>query len=122
MKSLTESEEVYWMLVLKIASGQEARFKELSAKLVASAQEEEGCLNYEWSLTADGGTCHIYERYADSAAVKLHGERSHALVGQLLAVSAPVSFGLFGAPDDDVKRELAGLNPVLLTPLGGFAR
>jgi quinol monooxygenase YgiN len=122
MKSLTNSEEVYWLLALKITPGQEAKFKELSAKLVESTKEEEGCLNYEWSLTPDGGTCHIYERYVDSAAIKIHGERSHVLVGQLMGVSTPVSFALYGAPDDEVKRDMAGLNPMLMKPLGGFGR
>ena len=122
MKILTESKEVYWLLVLKITPGQESEFKAISAKLVELTKSEAGALNYEWSLSEDGQVCHVYERYADSGAVKIHGQRSHDLVGQLLAVSTPVSFALYGAPDEEVKAMFAGLKPIFTKPLGGFGR
>ena len=122
MKSLTQSEEVYWLFTLKIRPGEEGLFRMVSAKLIASTEQETGCLNYEWSLTPDGGTCHIYERYVDSAAVKIHRQRNGEMVGELMKAATPVSFALYGAPDDEVKTMLAGRNPLFMAPLGGFAR
>jgi quinol monooxygenase YgiN len=122
MKSLTKSEEVYWVLMLKIHAGQEAEFRKTSAKLIASTEQESGCLNYEWSLSEDGATCHIYERYVDSAAVKIHRERNGAMVGELMKSATALSFTLYGSPSDEVKQLMAGRNPILMKPLGGFGR
>jgi quinol monooxygenase YgiN len=122
MKILTKSKEIYWVLVLKISASKEAEFKALSAKLIESTKEEAGALNYEWSLTEDGGTCHIYERYADSAAVKVHLQRSLELVAQIMTVATPQSFALYGASEAEVKAMFSDLNPVFTKPLGGFGR
>ncbi len=116
-----KSETIYWLLSLLIHPGHEARFKEISAQLIESTRAEAGTLNYEWTLSEDGGICHVYERYVDSAAIKLHLQRSAELVGQLLSVSTPQSFFIYGSPDEEVKKDLAGLKPVYMTPLGGFS-
>ena len=80
------------MIVLKIQSGREAAFKTVSDKLVESTQTEPGALSYEWSVSEDGGTCHIFERYADSQSVMLHLSRNAVLVGQLLKQATMVGF------------------------------
>jgi quinol monooxygenase YgiN len=122
MKTFTTSQDVYWLLALKINPGQAAEFKALSERLIESSQEEPGTLHYEWSLSEDGEVCHVHERFADSAAVKIHGQRSHELVGKLMTVSKPLSFALYGAPDAEVKQMFAAMNPLLTKPLGGFGR
>jgi hypothetical protein len=116
------SEIVYWLLALKINPGQETEFRTISAKLIESARQEPGCLNYEWTLSEDGQVCHIYERYADSAAVKLHSERNGSLVGQLFNFVTPLSFTIYGSPDEEVKRGLVDMQPVYMKALGGFSR
>jgi quinol monooxygenase YgiN len=40
--------------------------------MVESTKAEPGALNYEWFISEDGTSCHIYERYADSAAAMVH--------------------------------------------------
>jgi quinol monooxygenase YgiN len=122
MKSLTTTKEVYWVLALKINPTQESRFREISAQLVESTQGEVGCLNYEWSLSEDGGTCHVYERYVDSDAVRIHRQRSGAIVKQLMALVTRLSFTLYGSPDADLKQMLADRTPQIMQPLGGFGR
>jgi quinol monooxygenase YgiN len=65
--------EVSWMLELSLNPGHEAEFTALVTEIVAvTSTNEAGALTYEWSLSADGATCHIFERYADSAAVLTH--------------------------------------------------
>ena len=116
------SEIIYWVLVLKIHDGQTAAFKALSAELIASSQNEPGTLNYEWSLSEDGTSSHIYERYVNSAAIKAHIANNGDQVGRLFAMASPISMVIYGSPDDEVRRDLAGLNPVYMVPLGGFGR
>jgi quinol monooxygenase YgiN len=122
MKNLTMSEEVYWVVTLKINPGQEAKFKEIREQLIESTKSEAGTLSYEWSLSEDGGTCHIYERYVDSAAAKVHLERSAPLVGQFPTVATRLGFTIYGAPSDEVKQLLSSRGAVILKPLGGFSR
>ena len=122
MKRLTETKEVYWLFTLKVNPGQEEAFRKISAKLIASTQEETGAMNYEWSLSPDGSTCHIYERYVDSEAVKIHRQRNGELVKELMTTATAVSFALYGAPSDEVKALMAGRDPLFMQPLGGFAK
>ena len=64
---------VYWMLELDVQPGRENDLRVLMAEMVSATQaNESGALNYEWSTSADGKVCHIYQRYADSAAVMTH--------------------------------------------------
>ncbi len=116
------SEPIYWLLALQIEPGQLEFFKAICQKLVESTRLEEGVLNYEWSLSEDGNICHIYERYADSDAIKIHAERVAEDVGQLLQIATPISFVIYGKPDAEVKEMLADLNPTYLIPLAGFTR
>ena len=116
------SEIIYWVLAVRIHPGQQETFKAFSAELIESTRNEVDTLNYEWSLSGDGEVCHIYERYADSRAIMVHIERNGDTVGKLFAVSTPLSFVVYGAPQDEVKAALADLNPVYMTPLDGFSR
>ncbi len=116
------SKIIYWVLALQIHAGKEERFKALSAQLIESARQEPGTLNYEWSLSQDGAVCHIYERYIDSAAIAVHIERNGPLIGELFGLATPASFYVYGEPDEAIKSGLSDLNPVYLSPLGGFSR
>ena len=65
--------DVFWMPELSLKPGHEPEFTALMTEMVAATSANEaGALSYEWSLSADGATCHIFERYADSAAVMTH--------------------------------------------------
>lgn len=116
------SDIIYWVLAVKINAGQLEAFKTVSAQLIESTRNEPGTLNYEWTLSDDGEVCHIYERYINSAAIKIHIERNGDSVGKLFAIVTPVSFVVYSEPTDDVKALLADLHPVYMTPLGGFSR
>ncbi len=67
------SDHVYWMLELAIKDGQLETFKALMEEMVESTKANEpGALNYEWWINEAGTVCHLYERYADSAATLAH--------------------------------------------------
>ena len=116
--------DVSWMLELNVQRGREKDFTVLMNEMVtATRANEAGTLNYEWSTSADGCVCHIFERYVDSAAVMTHlatfGEK---FAGRFLEVLKPVRFVVYGSPSQDVKDALAGFNPVYMQPVGGFSR
>jgi quinol monooxygenase YgiN len=108
---------------LSIRPGRLEAFKALVKELVQATQARElGTLNYEYFISDDGTTCHIYERYADSAAVMAHmanfapfGERWAAAV-EITHVTA------YGAPSAEVKALLGSFDSTLMAPLDGFAR
>jgi quinol monooxygenase YgiN len=118
------SSHVYWMLELDVHPGREDDFRALMAEMVSATQgNEPGTLNYEWATSADGTICHIYERYADSAAVMTHlatfGEQ---FAGRFLEVLKPTRFMVYGSPSAEVREALAGFEPVYMEPAAGFGR
>ena len=115
---------VSWLLELEVQPGREEDLKALMAEMVgATRANEPGTLSYEWSTSADGRRCHIYERYTDSTAAMTHvatfGER---FASRFLEVLKPIRFVVYGSPDAKVQGALAGFNPVYMQDLGGFTR
>lgn len=121
-QDLTATREIYWIIHLTVHPGREAAFRRVSGELIESARQEPGCLAYEWSVGEDGRTVHIYERYADAAAVKIHSERSGAKVGELAQLVSFDHFAVYGGVTDAVREDLSGLHAGFLKPLGGFSR
>lgn len=109
---------------LQVQSGWEKDFRVLMAEMVTATQSNEtGTVNYEWSTSADGKLCHIYERYVDSAAVMTHlGTFDERFAGRFLEVLKPVRFFVYGSPSQEVKDALAGFNPIHMKSVGGFSR
>jgi quinol monooxygenase YgiN len=116
--------EISWMLELEVQAGRERDFRELVAEMVkATPANEAGTLNYEWSTSANGKLCHIYERYEDSAAVMTHlGTFGKTFAGRFLEILESVRFSVYGSPSTAVKDALAGFNPVYMKEVGGFRR
>jgi quinol monooxygenase YgiN len=118
------SKTVYWVLELSVRPGALPDLKDLMKEMVAAtAGNEPGTLNYEWTLDEEGRACHIFERYADSSAVMAHlatfGEK---FSDRFMSLVEPTRIVLYGNPDEQVKGALADLNPVVMTPIGGFSR
>jgi len=115
---------VYWLLELEIKAGRENDFRSLMAEMVSATQgNEPGTLNYEWSTSADGKLCHVYERYADSAATLTHLAAFGAkFASRFLQVLKPVRLVVYGSPNAAVKEGLAGFNPIFMQAVAGFSR
>ena len=117
------SDNVFWVVELAIKPGQLDAFKALMNDMVAATKANEpGALNYEWFISEDGTTCHIYERYADSAAVLAHAGNFAAFGERWAALTEVTRTNAYGTPSDEVKGLLGAFNATLLAPLGGFAR
>jgi quinol monooxygenase YgiN len=91
--------------------------------MVASTQTEPGSLSYEFFVGGDGGSVHVYERFADAAAALTHlstfGER---FAQRFLATVEPIRFTVMGNTSDQLTEALSGFGPTYLRPLGGFTR
>jgi quinol monooxygenase YgiN len=116
--------DVSWMLELSVLPGRESDWGDLMDEMVSSTHAHEaGALNYEWSTSADGSVCHIFERYADSAAVMAHlAAFDKKFAARFLEVFKPTRFVVYGSPSQEVKDALADFNPVYMQPAGGFSR
>jgi quinol monooxygenase YgiN len=115
---------VCWMLEMQVREGRGDDLRALMAEMASATEANEpGTLDYEWSLSADGRTCHLWERYADSAAALVHGATfASRYAARFLDVLAPVRLTLYGSPSDEVKAALAAFSPVLMHPVAGFSR
>jgi quinol monooxygenase YgiN len=63
---------VSWVNELAIKDGALDTFKELMEEMVSGTRAEPGTLAYEWYISPDGSTVHVFEIYADSEAVVAH--------------------------------------------------
>lgn len=115
---------VCWMLEMEVRDGRGDDLRALMAEMAAATERNEaGTLDYEWSLSADGLRCHLWERYADSAAALVHGAAFNTrYAARFLDVLAPLRLTLYGFPSDEVKAALAPFNPVVMEPAAGFSR
>src|SRR5258705_4370861 len=66
------TEHISWVNELAVKDGKRETFRELMEEMVSGARDQPGTLSYEWYISSDGGTVHVVERYADSAAVVAH--------------------------------------------------
>jgi quinol monooxygenase YgiN len=118
------SNHVSWMLELEVQPGRENDFRTLMAEMVQATQANEpGALDYQWSTSADGKLCHLFERYADSAAALTHlGTFGTKFAARFMEVLKPTRFVVYGSPNASVKEALAGFNPVYMQAVAGFSR
>jgi hypothetical protein len=112
------------MLELDVQEGRESDFRNLMGEMVSATKATEpGTLNYEWSTSADGKRCHVFERYVDSSAALTHtGTFGEKFAGRFLEILKPVRLVVYGSPSPAVKDALAGFNPVYMQDAGGFSR
>jgi hypothetical protein len=91
-------------------------------EMVKSTRKESGTLAYEWFLSDDKNTCHLYERYADSNAVMAHlGNFGSKFSSRFLGYVEPTSLCVYGEPSDEVRSALKGFGAEHLRTFGGFS-
>jgi len=118
------SDNVYWMLVVKVKPGKTSDVKGLMTDMVDGARANEpGTLTYEWSASEDGTSYQMLVRFSDSAAALAHLKNfGENFAGRFLDVFDVVRFVVFGAPDAAVREAIAGFNPMYLRMARGFSR
>jgi quinol monooxygenase YgiN len=118
------SDYVSWMLELTIKPGELDNLKALMKEMVESTEAgEPDTRNYEWFFDADETTCHLWERYADSAAAMVHlGHFGEKYADRFMAALEPTRFVVYGNPSDEVKEALSPFGAIYMVPVSGFAR
>ncbi|MFQ5515956.1 MAG: putative quinol monooxygenase [Acidimicrobiia bacterium] len=116
------SDTVSWILALAVKEGELENLRNLMAEMVEHTKNEPGALTYEWFVSDDGSAVHIYERYADSAAVLAHlGGFGEHFAERFMAAADPTGFHVYGNPDDTARGALLGQGAEFFGPFGGFA-
>ena len=118
------SDAISWVLELAIKDGQLDAFKALAQEMTEATQADEpGTSHYEWFISEDGKAVHIYERYADSAALMVHlGNFGAKFAERFMASVDPTRFMVYGDASAEVRAALAGLGAAHMTQFVGFAR
>ncbi len=118
------SEHVYWIIEAEVNDGKLQELKDLMVEMSQATKDDEpGALNYEWSLSADEKTCHIFERYTDSAATMVHmGNFGSKFAKRFMGVLKPFRCTLYGNPSEQVCKAMAPLGAVQMSSAAGFSR
>ena len=115
--------QVSWILETTVKPGQLDTFKALMDEMVDGTSSESQTLNYEWYISDDGGTLHLYEKYADSDAMIAHVNGFlEKWAARFLSCIDVTRFTVYGDPSEEARKLLAGFGPIYLGPWGGFAR
>jgi autoinducer 2-degrading protein len=116
-------DDLYWVFTLKVKPGQLSAFRELVTEIVAASQEEPGTLAYQYSISGDEQTVHIFERYRDSAAFVSHVEQTFGgYAERFLSMVTIVSLVVYGDPDAEARKALDSFAASYMTLFAGFAR
>ncbi len=114
---------VSWHLQVSIRDGRFDEFKALMEEMVESTRKESGTLAYEWFLSEDSKSCHIYERYSDSDAVMTHlANFGSNFADRFVECVEPKSMIVYGEPADEVRTALDAFGAEFLSSFGGFSR
>jgi quinol monooxygenase YgiN len=115
--------QVSWVIDLAVKPGKLDAFTELMEEMVAGTSTEPQTLAYEWYISEEGSTVHIYEKYADSDATVKHVTGFVEKWAERFTGCVDVNrFVVYGDPSAGAREMLAGFGPEYLGPWGGFSR
>lgn len=114
---------VSWVIELAVKPGQLDAFKQLMEEMVAGTREEPETLNYEWYISGDESTVHIFEKYADSEAMITHVKGFlDKWAARFMDCVEATRFTVYGNPSDPARELLAPFGGTYLAAWGGFAQ
>jgi quinol monooxygenase YgiN len=118
------SDDIFYVFEVAIKEGRLEDFKAVMNDMVkATKGQEPGTTHYEWFISADSATCHIYERYANSKALVAHLKTVREKFSKALWATVEARrLTIYGSPDDEVREAFAGSGAIFMAPIGGFVR
>jgi len=115
------TDNVYWVLQVKINDGHGDEFEPLMAEMVASTKKESGALEYEWHRQGD--QVHIFERYASNKDAGIHLQNFGANFAQrFFTIVSATGFDVYGPADGPVRQGLSDAGAQFFGQIGGFER
>ena len=116
-------EQVSWLIELAVKDGQLDAFTELMEEMVAGTSVEPQTLAYEWYISDDRTTVHIYEKYADSASTisQVNGFLEK-WADRFMACVDVSRFVVYGSPNAEAREILGAFGGMYMGPWGGFSR
>jgi quinol monooxygenase YgiN len=122
----TMTGHVSWVNELAVKDGALETFRKLMEEMVSGASNEPGTLAYEWYISHDGGTVHVVETYADSAAVVAHhvseGFALQNWARRFMDCVDVTRVVVYGDPNAAAREILDRLGATYYSALGGFSR
>ena len=116
-------EHVSWVIELAVKPGRLDAFRELMEEMVAGTSSEPETRNYEWYISDDNSTVHIFEKYSDSDAMIAHVNGfMEKWAGRFMECVDPTRFVVYGDPSPAARELLTPFGGTYLGPWGGFAR
>jgi len=116
------NENIIWTVEGTIKEGHTDDLKALMKDMLVLVEQESGTLNYEWTLGKDERSLHVYERYKDVAATFTHLGTWAKFADRFTSLVDITRFTVFSKVSPELGEAVAGLNPVYMAPIGGFAR
>jgi quinol monooxygenase YgiN len=117
---------VSWVNAVTLKAGKLETFRELMEAMVSGTSNEPGTLAYEWYISPDGGTVHVVETYADSAAVVAHhvseGFALKNWAGRFVDCAEASRVVAYGDPNAAAREILDRLGATYYSTWGGFSR
>lgn len=116
------STQISWAVEAKIKAGQRDAFNQVMANMVEAAKNEAGTIVYEWTLAPDNEHIHVYERYQDADAARVHLAAWTKVAEEFMAVVDMERVVVYSDLPEDLQQAFAGEGTVVMQPIGGFAR
>jgi quinol monooxygenase YgiN len=114
---------VSWVIELAVKDGALVAFEDLMKEMVSGTSDEAQTLGYEWYISDDQRTVHIFEKYADSDAMVAHVNGFlEKWAERFLGAVDVTRFVVYGDPDKAARQLLDGFGATYLAPWGGFSR
>nr|WP_275041474.1 antibiotic biosynthesis monooxygenase [Pseudoalteromonas fuliginea] len=111
-----------WTVEGAIKAGKKDQFLVIMEQLIAAAKKEAGTIMYEWTLSEDESSVHIYERYRNEDAAKAHLAQWETNGPLFLDVVDITKITVFSALNDNFKAAFTGPATVFMNPVGGFVK
>ena len=114
---------VSWVVECAVKEGQLDTFEELMGEMVQGTSAEPGTLAYEWYISEDGSTVHIFEKYASSEDTIAHVTGFLEKWAQRFTGAVDIAkIVVYGDPSPAAREILDGWGAIYLGPWGGFSR
>lgn len=110
------SENIIWTVDGKIKNGQREAFDAVMHDLIEASSKEEG------TFAEDQCSFHVYERYQNAASAMAHLGTFGAHAEHFLAAADVTRFVVYSSLTPELSAGVEGLNPVYMTPFGGFVK